>query len=363
MRVLGLAIDGRGLGHLSRVRLLARLIRELRPEAEVRLATESPAAWTASGDGLPVLKLPECLHPAGALNHARSRGALLSELLGPLLGGWRPELAVVDHVVDLALFQALRRLGCRVWVVLRRMRPAPMRALLRAPAASLVEAWLLPHAPDELPGMDLPRSFRRRCHHLGPLARPIDLDRVEVLRRASPHPLLLAALGGGGAAEARSLAGVCIEAFERLHRARPDLAARLVCGPLFPGPLPAGGPGLEVLSHEPELAEWMAAADVVITQAGYNSVQELLSSGTPGLLLPIASPGRDDQTARAAEVAALGRARVVAAEPEALASALLAVLAGKGPPRALPRQPDLAPARAALGRLLDQTFPTRSTSP
>jgi predicted glycosyltransferase len=360
MRLLGLAIDGRGLGHLSRVRLLARLIRELRPDTELRLATESPAAWTLADEGVPVLKLPEALHPAGSLLHARSRGSLLREILPFQLGGSSPDIVLIDHLVERSLFEFFRGQGCRIWVVLRRMRPEVMRALFREPAASLVDAWLVPHAAAELPVMDLPRAWRPRCHHLGPLVRPLDEARAEDLRQTCPHPRILVSLGGGGAAEAPALARVGLEALERLRQTIPRLSARLVCGPLFPEPLPPAAPGVEVVAHEPDLAEWMTAADAVLTQAGYNSVEELLASGTPGVLLPLSSPGRDDQELRAREVQARGRALVSPAEPAALAAALESVLTGRGPARRPPSRTGSPRAREVLQSLLDARNPQRA---
>src|SRR5207247_7139889 len=82
--------------------------------------------------------------------------------------------------------------------------------------------------------------------------------------------------------------------------------------------------GVTVHSFMPGLEALIAAADVVISRAGYNTVCEILGSGTPAVLVPRVLH-RDEQLIRAQRLAELGLAQFVdenTMEPHALARAM-----------------------------------------
>jgi predicted glycosyltransferase len=114
----------------------------------------------------------------------------------------------------------------------------------------------------------------------------------------------------------------------------------VVYGPLFSGNPPPDEPGLCSVRFESSLPELMAAADVVVSSAGYNSVQELMAAGSPGILVPLESPGQDDQRERASRVLHDGRARMAELEPQNIERQLEAVLKGRGPDRRPVESPD-----------------------
>jgi UDP-N-acetylglucosamine:LPS N-acetylglucosamine transferase len=113
---------------------------------------------------------------------------------------------------------------------------------------------------------------------------------------------------------------------------RSGRAARLlmVYGPNYPGEIPASGPRGEVFIERRrfvgELPEVIAASDLVISNAGYNTMLELRAAGTPALILPLSSTGRDDQNARAATFASDGRGLIARAELKDMAAKIEAVL-------------------------------------
>lgn len=87
----------------------------------------------------------------------------------------------------------------------------------------------------------------------------------------------------------------------------------------------AAGDGVRLLGHDPDLPLRIAAAQVSVSQAGYNTVAETLAAGTPMVLVPFAAAGEDEQARRAARLAGQAFAEVVPEaqlDPEGLARAI-----------------------------------------
>ena len=71
------------------------------------------------------------------------------------------------------------------------------------------------------------------------------------------------------------------------------------------------GIGLTVARHRSEFLACLAGARASISQAGYNTVMDVLVTQTPAVLVPFAGSGETEQPERAAALAARGRAEVV----------------------------------------------------
>jgi predicted glycosyltransferase len=130
---------------------------------------------------------------------------------------------------------------------------------------------------------------------------------------------------GGGAVGHRLLATAL--AARRLSRLR-DRPWHLVGGANLPvaafAELEAARPvGVSLDRQCDDLPVLMASADVSVSQAGYNTVAEGLAGKARLVLVPFDGEGQDEQRARAARLAELGLATMLAPEqlsPEALAA-------------------------------------------
>ena len=158
----------------------------------------------------------------------------------------------------------------------------------------------------------------------------------------------------GGGAVALELAQACVIA------ARDDPYARewrLLLGhnlaqSQFDGVCSRASPNLTVERNRSDFDLLLAGAAVSISQAGYNTVAEVLATRTPAVLVPFAAAGQREQTHRAAALARTGRVEVVLAEELTGAALLNAVQ------RACERSPDaqtaaLDGAQQAANWLLD----------
>jgi predicted glycosyltransferase len=177
-------------------------------------------------------------------------------------------------------------------------------------------------------------EFAGKIHYTG-LVAPDDpiptVDRYDVLVSA-----------GGGAVGAR-LIEAAIEAQSILSDERrwcvitgPNL--RMADFERFAASAPAN---LSVVRFRPDLPSLLAGAELSISQAGYNTVCDLLRARCRPVLVPFAAGGETEQTVRAEKLAALGLAEVV---PEtevsgetiaAAAQRAMSIDTGKTPPLSL----------------------------
>ena len=102
---------------------------------------------------------------------------------------------------------------------------------------------------------------------------------------------------------------------------------RLIGGPLLPDAAwerlrALEGPAVELRRTVADLGAELRVARASVSQGGYNTALEVLRSGTPGLLVPYATPEEDEQLRRARRLERLGAVRVLS--PERLAPATLA---------------------------------------
>lgn len=90
---------------------------------------------------------------------------------------------------------------------------------------------------------------------------------------------------------------------------------------------------VSLFAFRPDFPQLLAAAAVSVSQAGYNSVCDLLRARCRSVLVPFAADGETEQTRRAAGIAGEGRATVVSEADLNVASLKAAIAAELGKPR------------------------------
>ncbi len=183
----------------------------------------------------------------------------------------------------------------------------------------------------------------------------------EAVRRelgVNGKPLVVVTVGGGG------------DGFEIIRAYLDMLAGRpggtsyhslIVTGPLMSddkrGLLrkAAALPGVSLLEFTPDLISYLAAADLVVSMAGYNTVCELLSLGKRALLIPRVQV-RVEQRLRAEALAARGLAHLLLPDelsPQRLSQAIDLALSAPPPVVDLPLD-GLRQASQAIQALLSK---------
>jgi predicted glycosyltransferase len=211
---------------------------------------------------------------------------------------------------------------------LRKQRLMDLLKTTVAPAIRRVDHILLPHSEEEWPRSALPPPLRSKAVHLGGVVRGLNVDAVPSVRAryASPDQrLAVVTIGGGGYTEAHALLDVAFQAAQACKV--EGLKWVLVYGPYYPFDIPSDSLArVARIRYEANMPELLASADVVVCNAGYNTISELDVCGTPSVVVPRTTRGRDDQVARALAFAKTGRAAICDEEANAIAANVEGVL-------------------------------------
>ncbi len=133
---------------------------------------------------------------------------------------------------------------------------------------------------------------------------------------------------GGGATQSEVLLNVAMDAYQ-LSSAK-DRHWRLMAGPNLPGGeferLVARAPaGVTVERNRSDFKSLLANCAVSVSQAGYNTVADILQANCHAVLIPYAAKGETEQSFRAEKLKTLGRVELVRQDdltPASLAAAI-----------------------------------------
>ncbi|APR75946.1 Hypothetical protein A7982_01293 [Minicystis rosea] len=315
MRVAMYWHNGRSLGHTAETAKIAHALVKDLPTAALAGLSGAYRGLDLLPEQMDVVKLP------AFVNYDRSSGWALSgrqgldgpslfraraELCDVFLRHYAPEVFIVNHLPrgaedELATALARDRVGKRVLtlrgVLFDREKtareyfgPEPSRWIGERFDAIYVHTD--PKVFNLEDAYDIPTHLRSRIRYTGYLASPLPLSRAEVRQKigvAEGERLVVASMGGGQGALPiwRALLDALIEnrdAFDRAH---------LVAGPYLEAKdratlseVIATLPWARLVSYEPDMAAWMAGADLVIGAAGSNMLGEILANGCNAIAIP-----------------------------------------------------------------------------
>jgi predicted glycosyltransferase len=383
-RLLVYSQDGLGLGHLRRTTLLAAEFLAARPGAAALTISDSPVGpFFSPAPGHDYVKLPSIRKvgpgdwsPVSLPMRFDDVLAVRRQMIRATALSFRPDVLLVDHMPHGAMgelvptLQALEGTTTRVVLGLRDILDAPRTIRRRWCLEGAFEA-VERHYPDVLVygSRDVfdvaaeygwPPEISSRLRYCGyicaaghaPAAARV---RRRLLRRVPDGDLVVAMAGGG--ADAHRL-------FDTLMRAVPALTAARRCSVLVvTGPfLPyaerralhrlADGLPVRLVGTVPDSLSCLAAADLVVAMAGYNTTAEVLAMAGRALLVPRPGPSAE-QRMRASRFAERGWVRWL--PPEALSAGVLAdtmLAALAAPPAAHASAPDLGGRHTAVAHLL-----------
>lgn len=332
--------DTYGLGHLRRSLTIGAQLAQDIPNSSQLLVTGS---IVSGAFGLPerldMVKLPALTKSSDGRYGARSLPLSLSQTIA-----WReqmilqaatmfqPDLLLVDKSpagVQHELLPTLR--------YLKESRPHTrlvlgMRDIEDSPEATRAE-WDADGIPqlldavydcillygeralfDPITEYDMSPAARQKLVPVGYLGRARPSRSSESVRRelgVDDRPLVVLTVGGGG--DGFALIETYLEALATGMLAADAVYSLVVTGPLMArrkreSLASAQSKNLTMLEFTPDLVSYLAAADLVVSMAGYNTVREALSLQARLLLVPRTRP-RIEQLIRAQRLSRRGLAR------------------------------------------------------
>jgi predicted glycosyltransferase len=346
-----------GLGHLCRILEIARAL----ASHDVLLVTGGPSAAVPFPAKVRRVQLPALRMRADkqlVADDGRALEAVWAEritMLHDLFRAETPEAFIIElypfgrtafgRELD-PLLTSLRsggRPACRVYcsvrdiLVAKRDPPA-----YEARVARKLNRWfdaLLVHADPAVVRLDATfdtmTAIQIPVVYTGYVAPPFipHANRRQALRRELGLPAdaqLIVVSAGGGRAGYPLLAAVL--AAQPLVAVRWRVRMLMFTGPYMPEAerdalRAAAGNGIVIRRFTDDFRSWLAAADLSISMAGYNTCMNLIAAGRPALVWPFA--GDREQPLRAARLAARGWLTVLAKadlEPSRLAARIATAL-------------------------------------
>lgn len=269
-----LATAKSGLGHLRRISTIARHVANGEKRRTVGLMTNADLSGLEEADRriYAHVVFAERAEMAGRLTAENVTGVVVDTAIVPRLDRRDEPLVLILREMPKNRIEGFRLLGGRPW-----------------------DLVIIPNPEDHwMP--NLARGFARDLSAVGWIYRR---SAAATARPAGAPLKLLIATGGGGKAEGAATLRAQIDgiiASLRARTSRPFIVEQALAARAPPQARLHGADW--VFDPGGALNDCFAAADIVVSTAGYNSVLELAMTETPTMLVPIAR-SIDDQVARA----------------------------------------------------------------
>jgi UDP-N-acetylglucosamine--N-acetylmuramyl-(pentapeptide) pyrophosphoryl-undecaprenol N-acetylglucosamine transferase len=291
------AIDGIGLGHVSRSISIALAVRELDPSPRLLFVVEGGSHGLLEAAKLPYVAFPSPSNLDSEVWSSWSESqkeGLAESLAEAVIEAARPSLIVFDCFPGPSFVAVARRRGIPYAVCVRKSKDAADYFNVLGSPLRGAELIIVPHAPGEV---KIPDELVEKTHFVGPVVRPTPETSDEVSRNRRRRIIITG--GGGGYPGTAEFYNLTLDAVGKCRRTDSGLEGLLVTGPLFrewDQLRPADG--VRIVPFDPHITAAFRDAALVICQAGYNTVAEVVAAGATAICVP-AERRFDDQHERA----------------------------------------------------------------
>lgn len=301
MKLLLHAINGVGLGHVIRTSRIADAFRVLRPDADIVFATNTKyilflkqryKSYQLKRDTRDVIEGHLTYDDYLRYNTMAIRKIVSYE---------QPDMVLFDCELNKELVLFCKENAIKTVYVLRGSTDERFEKI--KDALFLFDAVIVPHEQEEI--VPSQRAFLEGCRasFTGPI-----LDADTLLKEGERRNILIT-LGSGARIPQNAPLFSAVDAFLKFLRANDffiedqRVSVDMVTGPFYEGGCDLSG--VTVRATTDNLIGDMYHSKVVISGAGYNTVNEIISSKTPAVLVPLQRQW-DDQFQRAERLKTLG---------------------------------------------------------
>lgn len=297
------AVNGLGLGHVTRLLAIAREVRRKRTEAQILFLTTSEADSVIFQEGFAAIKIPSrsVMREARISPHAYTK--LVQTVVFNTIAAFNPAIMVADTFPAGASQELLPTLSWKMRraFVFRAQKEDRVWDQFFQSALGHYDLCLAPHNEGDA---TIPVPAKLRMRWTGPIMIRTRHDAQSVADARDAAGLAdgekgaLVMFGGGGDTELKEAIAVACDACRQSGWTPVVAQAPLARSrDVIPS-------GVRRVSYYP-IAELLPAFDIAISAAGYNSVTELMHFGVPSVIIPF-ERSLDDQPARARAIAEAG---------------------------------------------------------
>jgi predicted glycosyltransferase len=290
-----------GLGHIRRTSAIALALRGLAPASRTAFIIDGKDHGLLASMGLPSIELPRysSAKEGWHSNHWEmvTCERLLTRFAEEVLEHFRPSVVVFDTVPNFTFFAAVRRLQVAYCVIARKAKWPAFYSEQLKDVAEHARRIIVPHSREEfeLQTWQSKTDYVGRILQPGPVVATHEFDHVA-------QPIIVITGGGGGYPGTVDFYNLAAEACLQVERNLGTMSALLVLGPLFSEPTRLKPGNTVLVSSCWNMPGLFDRASLIVCQAGYNTVEEVLRAGKPAIVVP-AKRDIDDQAERAHFVA------------------------------------------------------------
>ena len=323
IKVLFFAIDGIGLGHITRCLNIARELRSI-IECDILISTNSRFTDLFKEEGFAFVK--GGANPLDLMKNKISRQEYVrgnEDFLIHTMEVFKPHAVVCDLTILPGALQYARKknISC-IYIMRDYVQPEYLKLYQKQLSAMdlILAAYDSGGADKALLNSPL---FKDRLFFTGNIFREPRLEMLRTIKkkyRKKENEFLITVTSGAGGIEREVKDFFCAVAkiarvVGRL-KVRPDGKKKIrwlfVRPPFYSADLDLGR-DFNVVAYEPRLPELFAISSLVVSRGGYNSVQEIIASKVPALINPVPR-NLDSQLYRALRYEGEGFMKVFAVE-------------------------------------------------
>lgn len=321
-RILIYALNGVGLGHVNRTVLIARELRiilrdHLHCPHSILFVTEANDTFLIKDARFPCYNLP--LHVGATAIYHTLKGKTVSPLLNKpivdkIIRHFKPDISIFDFYFENDLLEAAKSVGSKLVLILRKQPDHILSKRFEIPGTiQLFDKIIIPEDTTPFDKQQVPKQIKSKVVYTPPIVRRFSkIDKKhhkdrqsEILRRYSinkKETTVTASAGAGGFPDTENYYKNVLTAFESLSKKLSDFHGIIFKGPSYEGNLQTSCKNIDIWGYEPHLINVLSDSTIAITQAGYNTINEIIVSSIPAIVVP-GHRKSDDQFERAKSLA------------------------------------------------------------
>ena len=211
-----------------------------------------------------------------------------------------PDVIIYDTILPKRRIERQFSPSVRHVYIMRKCKETKQQELFQDVFLNEMDLILIPHTSQEFT-YEIPPALKPKSVFVGPIVRSPNQDiqnRLSAKYRIDEKDFLLTSTVGGGGFEehAEAFFARVFTIHQRLYPILPNLRHIIIKGPNFGKPL-TPLQGMTILTCEPEIVNLFAISDLIISEGGYNTVNEIRLAKTPAIFLP-SRRNYDDQEER-----------------------------------------------------------------